>query len=81
MKIAVDRKALEINRRITDRYLHHPPILVKDDNDMTTRLHEYLLPPALNWRVIYEPDPKKVWTEIGDDGESVSFNVWIESID
>jgi hypothetical protein len=80
MKIAVDRKALEINRRITDVNLHHPPILVQwDDGKITWHNH---FPLAINeqWNVVYEPDPEKVWIEVDQSGEPVAFNVWIENV-
>lgn len=79
MRIAVDRRALEINKRISDRSLHHPPILVRDNSGKTSHVYEFILSNDLNWRVVYEPfEP---WIEVAGDGEPIAFNVWIEEYD
>ena len=77
MKIAVNRKALEINKRIIDRSLHHPPIVVKDELGRVTHAYDIKLWPNKKWRVVYEPT--EPWIEIMDDGEPMAFNVYIES--
>lgn len=76
MKIAVNRRALEINKRIVDTKLHHPPILIKFNDGKTLELHEFPLDRDRAWNVVYRPD--NPWIEIMDDGEPMAFTVWIE---
>jgi hypothetical protein len=76
MRIAVNRRALEINKRITDTKLHHPPILVEFDDGKTLELNDFPLPRNREFHVVYRPDTP--WIEVLDDGEPIAFTVWIE---
>lgn len=76
MRIAVNRRALEINKRIVDTSLHHAPILVKFDDGKTLELHEFSLDRDKLWNIVYRPETP--WIEVMNDGEPMSFNVWIE---
>lgn len=75
MRIAVNRRALEINKRIVDTSLHHPPILVEFDDGKTLELDSFPLPKNRNWHVVYRPETP--WIEV-IEGEPMAFNVWIE---
>ena len=75
MRIAVNRRALEINKRISDTSQHHPPILVEFDDGKTLELKDFPLPKNREWHVVYNPETP--WIEI-IEGEPMAFNVWIE---
>lgn len=77
MRIAVNRRALEINKRITDVSLHHPPIIIKDELGRVEHVYNLKLWPNKRWRIVY--NPAEPWIEVMDDGEPMAFNVWIES--
>jgi hypothetical protein len=79
MRVAVNRRALEINRRITHRALHHPPIIIKQNDGTIGYAYDFPLPRNSCWKIVYNPD--EPWIEVLDDGEPISFNVWIEEID
>lgn len=76
MRIAVNRRALELNRRIIDTTLHHPPIIIEQDDGEVGYAYDFTLMKNRNWKIVYRPnDP---WIEIMDDGEPMAFNVWIQ---
>lgn len=76
MRIAVNRRALEVNRRIADTALHHPPIIIEDDAGNVGCSYDFALPRNREWRVVYRPNTP--WIEVmEDDGEPISFNIWI----
>lgn len=74
MRIAVNRKALEANKRIGDFTDHLPPIIVEDDNGEIATLFAYNLDQRKDWHVIYDPD--NPWSAL-----DMEFTVWIESLD
>jgi hypothetical protein len=78
MKVAVNRRALEINKRISDTKLHHPPIIVKDELGNISEHYTFNLRDWKNWRIVYRPETP--WIEILD-GDPIAFNVWIEGFD
>jgi len=76
LRIAVDRKALELNKRITDLNQHHPPIIIEQDDGRVAHAFDFPLMKNRTWRIVYRPDTP--WIEIMDDGEPMAFNVWIQ---
>lgn len=74
MRIAVNRKALEINKRIVDKKNHHPPIIVESASGTVKEFEIFTLPRNRTWIVMYDPD--NPWTCL-----DMEFTVWIESFD
>lgn len=74
MKIAVDRKALEKNKRIPDPKNHLPPIIVIHDSGTIT--HHKHLRVDYGTKIVYSPSDPLI---INIDGEETEFTVWIEA--